>query len=113
MTRLLFAALLTAFAGAAVAQTVTVTKDTGETETVQTTVAETTQAETAKPQSARNCLRSTGSRVAAAQNARAEKDGKSQRCASGPGKVYTRDDLERTGYVDLTDALRSLDTSLR
>jgi hypothetical protein len=108
MTRILFAALLTAFTGVAVAQTVTVTKDTGETETLQTIAAD-----TAQPEPMRSCLRSTGSRITAAQNLRAEKDGKPQRCAPSPGRTYTKEDLDRTGYVDIADALRSLDTSIR
>lgn len=108
MTRILLTALLTMFTGVAAAQTVTVTKDTGETETLQTT-----QAEAAQPEPARNCLRSTGSRITEAQNLRASKDGKPQRCANGFGKVYTSEDLERTGHIDLSSALRSLDTSIR
>ena len=110
MTRLLLAALLTAFAGAAVAQTVTVTKETGEVETVQTT--EATEA-TAPREPARTCLRSTGSRVTAAQNVRAAKDGKPQRCAPVSGRVYTSEDIERTGQVDIHEALRMLDPSIR
>lgn len=107
MTRLLLAALLTFFAGAAVAQTVTVTKETGEVETVQT-------AEAAAPREpVRTCLRSTGSRVTAAQNVRAAKDGKPQRCAPVTGRVYTSEDIARTGQVDIYDALRMLDPSIR
>lgn len=108
MTRLLLVALLTAFAGTAIAQTVTITKESGETDTVQT-------AEAAAPvrQSARNCMRNTGSRIVVAENIRAEKQGKPQRCASGPGRVYSSDDLDRTGHINLADALRSLDTSIR
>lgn len=108
MTRLLLAALLTAFAGAAVAQTVTVTKESGETETVQTA-----EAEAPAREPARTCMRSTGSRIVAAQNLRAEKDGKPQRCANGFGRVYTSEDLDRTGHVDMAAALRALDPSLR
>ena len=110
MTRLLLAALLTFFAGAAVAQTVTVSKETGEVETVQTAEA----AETTAPREpARTCLRSTGSRVTAAQNVRATKDGKPQRCAPVSGRVYTSEDIARTGQVDIYEALRMLDPSIR
>lgn len=108
MTRLLLAVLLTAFAGTAVAQTVTVTRESGETDTVQTA-----EAAAPAPQSARNCMRHTGSRIVAAQNMRAEKEGKPQRCASGPGRVYSSDELDRTGHINLAEALRSLDTSIR
>ena len=115
MTRLLLAALLTFFAGAAVAQTVTVSKETGEVETVQAAeAAETTAAEAAAPREpARTCLRSTGSRVTAAQNVRAAKDGKPQRCAPVSGRVYTSEDIARTGQVDIYEALRMLDPSIR
>ncbi len=108
MTRLLLAALLTAFAGTAVAQTVTITRESGETDTVQT-------AEAAAParEPIRNCMRHTGSRIVAAENMRAEKQGKPQRCANGPGRVYSSEDLERTGHINIADALRSLDTSIR
>lgn len=108
MTRLLIAALLTAFAGTAIAQTVTVTKESGDTETLQTA-----EAEVPAREPVRNCMRTTGSRIVAAENMRAEKQGKPQRCASGPGRVYSSDDLERTGHINLVDALRSLDTSIR
>lgn len=108
MTRFLLAILLTAFAGTTAAQTVTITKESGETGTVQT-------AEAAAParEPTRNCMRTTGSRIVAAQNMRAEKEGKPQRCASGPGRVYSSEDLDRTGHINLLDALRSLDTSIR
>lgn len=111
MTRILLAALLTAFAGAAVAQTVTVTKESGETETVQ--VAQTTEAEAPAREPVRTCLRSTGSRIVAAENLRAEKEGKPQRCSNGFGRVYTSEDLDRSGHISIADALRSLDTSIR
>lgn len=107
MTRFLLAALLTAFAGAAVAQTVTVTKETGEAETVQTTEA------ASQPERARNCLLSTGSRITATHNAHAGKNGKPQRCAPAFGRVYTNEDILRTGQTDIYSALRMLDPSIR
>jgi hypothetical protein len=61
----------------------------------------------------RTCIRSTGSRIVAARNERAEKEGKPQRCVAAAGKVYTRRDLDSTGHVDIADALRTLDTSMR
>jgi hypothetical protein len=111
MTRFLFAALLVACCGTAAAQTVTVSQDTGETETMQTSAAETTPAQTEEP--ARTCLRSTGSRIVASRNLRAEKDRKPQGCAVAAGRVYTAEDLDRSGHMNLADALRSLDTSIR
>lgn len=111
MTRFLFAALLAASCGVAAAQTVTVSRDTGETETMQTSVAETAPAQTEEP--ARTCLRSTGSRIVASRNLRAEKDRKPQGCAVAAGRVYTAEDLDRSGHMNLAEALRSLDTSIR
>ena len=70
--------------------------------------------EDASPEAPRHCLQATGSRVTAAQNARAEREGKAaRRCAAAPGKVYTADDLDRTGAVNIADALRMLDTGIR
>lgn len=111
MTRLLLAALLTAFAGTVIAQTVTVTSESGQTETVQTG-APAAEAKAPAREPARTCMRSTGSRIVAAQNLRAEKAGKPQRCANGFGRVYTKDDLDSTGHLSIADALRSLDTSI-
>jgi hypothetical protein len=108
MTRLLPAILLAGVCGVASAQTVTVSKDTGETETMQTAAAE------AAPKPAdRHCLRSTGSRIVASENLRAEKDKKPQRCVNAFGRVYTAEDLDRSGQMNIADALRSLDTSIR
>ncbi len=111
MTRLLLAAALTACSGVALAQTVTVSNDAGETATVQT--AEVATADTPAKESERNCLRSTGSRIVAAENLRAEKARKPQRCTNAFGRVYTREDLDRSGHTSIADALRSLDTSVR
>ncbi len=61
----------------------------------------------------RTCLRSTGSRILAARNERAEKDGKGQRCIAAAGRVYTQRDLDSTGHTDIADALRTLDPSIR
>lgn len=72
------------------------------------------EAEATTPESPRTCLQSTGSRVTMAQNARAEREGKpTRRCTAAPGKVYTADDLDRTGAVNIADALRTLDTGIR
>lgn len=49
-----------------------------------------------------DCLRLTGTRIRPPAG----------RCASGPGRVYSREELDRTGAIDLSDALRRLDPSL-
>jgi len=57
----------------------------------------------------RFCIRETGSRVVATRNRskKAEQD-----CVSAAGRVYTREDIERTGSADVRDALRRLDPSI-
>ena len=60
------------------------------------------------------CLRHTGSRIIASANARADarKDKSKRQCTSAPGRSYSREDIDRTGAVDLADALRRLDPSV-
>lgn len=68
----------------------------------------------AQPQSARTCLTLTGSRVTAQRNLRAAREGRSEReCANSNGRVYSEQDIERTGQRSVADALRSLDTGVR
>jgi len=57
----------------------------------------------------RHCLRSTGTRI------RPRATGASRgRCTSFfNGRVYTQDDLRSTGEVDIAQALRMLDPSIR
>lgn len=121
MTRTLATLLLVAVSGVAAAQTVTVTNEAGQTETARTEptttpdqAATSDQATVASAEVAsKTCLRSTGSRIVEARNLRAQREGKPQQCTNAAGRVYTREDLDRSGYVDLGDALRALDTSIR
>ena len=53
----------------------------------------------------RTCLRHTGSRLIGKERGRP--------CANAAGRAYTREDIERTGHVDLLSALRTLDPSVR
>lgn len=99
MKRLLIAGMLLGFACAAAAQDV-------EPEEQATS----TRADRAKA-SEPFCIRETGSRVIAHRNARNKKE--RSECVAAGGRVYTRDDIERTGSVDLLDALRRLDPSIR
>ncbi len=55
----------------------------------------------------RNCLRHTGTRIT--HRTSSDKD---RICSNGRGRVYTRDDLDRTGRIDIADALRALDPSI-
>lgn len=57
----------------------------------------------------RFCIRETGSRVTATRNQSKKSD---QECVNASGRVYTREDIERTGSADVRDALRRLDPSI-
>jgi len=57
----------------------------------------------------RFCIRETGSRVVATRNRSRKSD---QECVDAAGRVYTREDIERTGSADVRDALRRLDPSI-
>lgn len=59
----------------------------------------------------RHCLQQTGSRITEARNARAQRSERS--CVLAAGRVYSRADIDSTGAVDLADALRRLDPSIR
>lgn len=71
----------------------------------------------AKPAVDRNCMQYTGSRIVARHNAtrsaNLRHDKAKPRCVAANGRVYSRDDIERTGEVDIADALRKLDPSIR
>lgn len=54
-----------------------------------------------------HCLKKTGSRIAP----RADKQGR--KCVSANGRSYSKEDLDRTGEIDLADALRRLDPAIR
>jgi hypothetical protein len=98
MTRLLLASALLAFAGAASAQSFEADSK--------------VQAEAkADAEVERYCIKETGTRIK--QAARAESDKSRRDCVAGGGRVYTRSDIETTGRVDLADALRALDPSIR
>ena len=64
---------------------------------------------TAKKPDDRFCIQETGSRIVATRNKskKADKD-----CVAASGRVYTREDIERTGSADIKDALRRLDPSI-
>lgn len=61
----------------------------------------------------RYCLRATGSRIVARDSRTEKVKDFDQRCLAANGRVYTREDIERTGEVDLAKALRKLDPSIR
>jgi hypothetical protein len=58
----------------------------------------------------RFCLKETGSRIPVSSRVSSSRE--HRRCTGANGRVYTREDIERTGEVDLADALRRLDPSI-
>jgi hypothetical protein len=108
MTRFLLASALLAFASVASAQSVTIVDEAPEQATDNPAdLAEGPDGEFAD----RLCLRQTGSRIVEARNLRSREGNKE--CVSRNGRVYTRADIDQTGAVDLADALRRLDPSIR
>lgn len=99
MKRLLLTALLAGVVPAALAQAAPAEPAAAP----PTQVANTTE----EPLSERYCLRETGSRIVAHQNAKGQK-----RCNGMPGRAYTREDIERTGQINIADALRMLDPAV-
>lgn len=73
-----------------------------------------TQAEAKQPDASdAYCLRHTGTRIAPRTPARADGSRKARNCSSGMiGRAYTRDDLDRTGEVNIAEALRKLDPAI-
>lgn len=53
----------------------------------------------------RNCLQYTGSRLIRA-------DSKGRKCANATGRSYSKEDIDRTGALDLRDAIRRLDPAV-
>lgn len=116
---LVLASLLATAAFAASAQTATTSVDVDAGAQAQTASDTTTDARfdpNAKPQIDRNCLHQTGSRIVARDNtprsARERSNKPGQRCVAANGRVYSRADLDRTGEVDIADALRKLDPAI-
>lgn len=121
---LLLASVIAIVAFAASAQTLTTSV--GVDATAQAQPASDTSGDarfdsTAKPQIDRNCLRQTGSRIVARGNnprygstraARDSTDRNPKRCVAANGRVYSREDIERTGEIDLAAALRKLDPAI-
>lgn len=62
-------------------------------------------------QAERFCIQDTGSRIVAQRNARSRAE--REQCVAQGGRVYTRQEIEQTGSVDMADALRRLDPSIR
>lgn len=105
MNKLLLASALLAFTAAASAQSTTLAVDAqASSDATATTDQDGAFAD-------RLCLRQTGSRIIATRHLRSRDD--ARECIDSNGRVYTRADLDSTGSVDLADALRRLDPSIR
>lgn len=105
MTRLLFASAVLALSGSAFAQDTTMA--------AQAHPANTVQAEAqADAEVDRFCISDTGTRIKKRAE-RVESDTAGKACVAAGGRVYTRGDIQGTGRVDLADALRALDPSIR
>lgn len=60
----------------------------------------------------RYCLRETGSHLSSHLYSKSRDGRKFDDCVNASGRVYTREDLERTGSSTTADALRKLDPSI-
>lgn len=112
ITRLGALALLCAGSFAASAQSVGVSVQVGDGQPLQDEVINPGDQPATHP----FCVRSTGSRIAPrTRPLAASADGRRMRpdCVPTAGRVYTRHDLDSTGAVDIGDALRRLDPSIR
>jgi outer membrane cobalamin receptor len=72
-------------------------------------IEETGRAAARKKPDDRFCIRETGSRIVATRSRSKKND---EECVNASGRVYTREEIERTGSVDMRDALRRLDPSI-
>ncbi|MGQ4659971.1 hypothetical protein [Lysobacter sp. F6437] len=116
----LFLTLLLAIPAAAIAQSTAPAQD-----AASKAVAQQDDTSRTERDARRDCMRHTGSRISASRadrEARAggdaeaeEKIGQLDRddCVAANGRVYSREDLRRTGEVDIADALRKLDPAIR
>lgn len=98
---------LSAMSMAAIAQNAAPNPVEGPAVPASTTAQPATKDEVAKDDvSDRNCLKETGSRLAP------RPDSKGRKCVNAAGHAYTKDDLDKTGAIDLGDALRRLDPTV-
>lgn len=119
MKRLLLTALIAPFALVATAQDNAPETRADAATPVEAAVDARTSTTTARD-ARRDCMRYTGSRIVATRNRNAEGvevDDVDQLdrddCVSANGRVYSQEDLRRTGATDIADALRRLDPAIR
>lgn len=117
MKRLIITGLLFGFALAAQAQstgTITVKDEVNQSvDQMPAAEADSTTAVGTDAFADSNCLRYTGSHLATANPRRVQADRKNNGCINAAGRAYTREDIERTGEVDLNRALQKLDPAIR
>ena len=104
----LAAIALCGFSAGAVAQTAAAPPP-ADPAPVEATAGENPAIEKPAPQDAaadRGCLKETGSRIAP------KPDRKGRKCLNAAGRAYDRKDIDRTGAIDLKDALRRLDPAV-
>ena len=114
MKRLLLASLIGSFALAAVAQDRATAPPAEANVDAQVQVETETEVDTrldrrtqVQRDADRDCIRYTGSRITTRQMRDNDKD-----CVIVNGRVYSREDLDRTGEVDIAEALRKLDPAI-
>ncbi|MFC3550224.1 hypothetical protein ACFOLC_04275 [Lysobacter cavernae] len=107
LASVLIAGLFGASAFAASAQSVVAVQAEAQAPTTATADANApADAQKTKPAFDNNCLRYTGTRIQ-----QRDKNGKPV-CNPGPGRAYSKQDLDRTGEIDVADALRKLDPAV-
>jgi hypothetical protein len=120
MNRLLLAGLLAGMSFAAAAQSQPQSPSPGIGTAVQPVVQDELASEIpTRDVRDHSCLRETGSLISTAQNQHALRVARRNnpngtlevKCAAY-GNAYTRQDIQRTGAIDLSDALRQLDPSI-
>ncbi len=99
---LIVAAMFALASGAAIAQ--------GAAVVVGSSKADTTVSAREQRDADRFCLRSTGTHVLSVT--RKPNSDRAVECAAAPGRVYTREDIQRSGAATTADALRTLDPSI-
>lgn len=125
MKRLLLTCLIAplAFAAAAQVETTDARVDAEAAEAEAAVDTRTSTETTTERDARRDCMRYTGSLILAERNRRAadadandvdDVDGMDRDdCVAANGRVYSREDLRRTGATDIADALRRLDPAIR
>lgn len=116
MKRLIITSLLFGFALAAQAQspgTITVKDEADQSvDRMPAAEADSATAVGADTYADTNCLRYTGSHLATANPRRVQANRNKNGCINAAGRAYTREDIERTGEVDLKSALQKLDPAV-